>query len=299
MRRKHRLFVPPLVAVAHLGLLALMLRTAPIPPLEPSPVMTISLMEGLGAQSGDAPGSASGSPSEAAQSSQAAAVEAAAAAAPASAPPPPSEATPPAQAESSLDALPAPAQPPAPPTPDFSADPTEADVTGLADLLAQASPSAEAGVAVAAAGGLGGGAGDSCRLAEWLQNVLATDPEVVAALARVPPASRSVANALMLWDGRWVATLDRSGADLMAPVRRRLVEGLLAAPEGCREDLIQGPRFIAVAEPQPATVLAVGSGIWRWSDLLQGPLMSPDDGRAASPPGRRVSFLLMPPPGAN
>ena len=41
-----------------------------------------------------------------------------------------------------------------------------------------------------------------------------------------------------------------------------------AAPAQCRDEEIIGPVFVPIPEGERTTMLAIGSGVWRWSDLL-------------------------------
>jgi hypothetical protein len=110
-------------------------------------------------------------------------------------------------------------------------------------------------------------AGQDCGLAEHLRQALQRDPAVQAGLARAPRSARSVANAVMIWDGRWVLRPDIE-ASALEPVRRLIVATVKSASERCREEPLQGPLFIPVAGAHDTTVLTVGSGAWRWSQLL-------------------------------
>jgi hypothetical protein len=120
----------------------------------------------------------------------------------------------------------------------------------------------------AAASAASGSSGDPCALGEWLQAALKDDPAVQAALSNVPASARSVANAVMLWNGQWFSP-PPSAAQGLASIRALVVAGIASAPEGCRSQAITGPILITVGEAMAPTVLAVGSGEWRWQDLLE------------------------------
>jgi hypothetical protein len=109
--------------------------------------------------------------------------------------------------------------------------------------------------------------GQDCQVAAWLQQALQANGEVQAALAAVPRADRSVANALMLWDARWVAQSPSAVAGVSV-VRAALAAGVRAAPDRCRMAVVRGPELITVADATGTTLLAIGSGEWRWADLL-------------------------------
>lgn len=113
--------------------------------------------------------------------------------------------------------------------------------------------------------------GTPCDLSQWLQKALQADPQVLQALTLIPRPARSVANAIMLWDGGWVATSPRAASGVAA-IRQALLAGVLAAPPACRDQPVVGPEIFTLTDAQGTTVIVVGSGAWRWGDLLIAPL---------------------------
>ncbi|WP_309643920.1 hypothetical protein [Phenylobacterium sp.] len=109
--------------------------------------------------------------------------------------------------------------------------------------------------------------GESCQLTQWIQGALREDATVRAALSAIPREARSLANAIMLWDGRWVESASMS-ARQSAPIREAIILGVRTAPAACRDETLRGPLLIAVPDRFGTTLLAVGSGVWKWSDLL-------------------------------
>lgn len=120
--------------------------------------------------------------------------------------------------------------------------------------------------AVAAIGEDGG-----CALADQLRAAIMADPASLAELAALPAGVRTEADAVMLWNGQWMAEsvyLDPSSS----PPLRRLVQQLIAqAPEECRTAIWTGPQFIPITQGTRNTMLVVGSGSWRWQDLMDQP----------------------------
>lgn len=115
-------------------------------------------------------------------------------------------------------------------------------------------------------------AGESCQLTQWIQAELQADPAVTTALASIPRGARSVANAIMLWDGAWIETRSITATQI-DPIRQAVVMGVRNAPRACVDEEMRGPLLMAVNDPHGATMLAVGSGVWKWSQLLPpGPL---------------------------
>jgi hypothetical protein len=93
--------------------------------------------------------------------------------------------------------------------------------------------------------------------------VLQADAEVRSAVASIPREHRSISNGVMLWNGRWM-NLGPSGG----PIRAAIRDFVLAAPERCREEAVSGPSLLAIESSPESTILVLGSGLWRWSDLL-------------------------------
>lgn len=118
-------------------------------------------------------------------------------------------------------------------------------------------------------------AGHACDVGAWLQSALQADPSVRLALTTIPPSSRSVANAIMLWDSHWTPQPMPAVAGVSA-LRSAMMVGVRSAPVECQSQLVRGPELIALADAHGTILLAVGSGEWRWGDLL-----APDTGDLA------------------
>ena len=112
------------------------------------------------------------------------------------------------------------------------------------------------------------GFGTSCEVAELLGRAFADNPLLRAHLARIGPEARSVANAIMIWDGKWVDVEQRAPEDAVGLLRRAIIEGVRAAPAECLGQDVAGPRFIPVKDAAGTTILVLGSATWRWEQLL-------------------------------
>jgi hypothetical protein len=108
----------------------------------------------------------------------------------------------------------------------------------------------------------------TCQMAALLQTALAEDITVTTALAQVPRKARSVANAIMLWDGAWVDPAALGGSRALTPIQAAITAIIRTAPADCHDLVVLGPRLISIPDAQGATLLALGSGAWRWEDLL-------------------------------
>lgn len=113
-----------------------------------------------------------------------------------------------------------------------------------------------------------GGDGGGCGIDHAIQARMIVEPAIQTALAGVPRDSRSVANAIQLWDGAWIPSLSPEGEPALAALRKAIAETVAEAPISCRNQDILGPRFLIVSHAGgSSTVLVVGSGLWRWGDL--------------------------------
>lgn len=111
------------------------------------------------------------------------------------------------------------------------------------------------------------GAGDPCNLAQDLATDLQTNPFAQVAVASVPEQSLSVARALLLWDGHWVASdvADPGSAMLRTIVLREIA----AAKPECLAEVNPGPQFLFVRDGAKTVTIVIGSGQWRWGDLAE------------------------------
>ena len=123
-------------------------------------------------------------------------------------------------------------------------------------------------VALSVAAAASGASGQVCQIGAWLQSAMQADPQVQTALLTIPRAARSVSNALMLWDAGWVEPQPQAAAGVGA-IRAAVLSGLRSAPEACRTQLIRGPELMTLTSGADTTVIAFGSGEWRWGDLMQ------------------------------
>jgi hypothetical protein len=134
--------------------------------------------------------------------------------------------------------------------------PTHSAITvpDTSDLL---SDSQLAGAAtVGGAGGRG-----TCDMARAVQQALRRDPMVRASVEEAHRSGR----AIMLWNGDWVQSGDQDGKGLSA-VREAVTWEVAFAPEACRNTRMHGLVLLSLADG--STRFALGSGDWRWSDLL-------------------------------
>lgn len=172
----------------------------------------------------------------------------------------------PARPTPRMESVPLPAA--TPPTPPEIAMPTIGDAQ-LAGALRAGAGSGGGGGGSGAGGGGGGGSGNGggCDLVREIQNALRDDAEVREA---VTTAHRTAGSnrALLVWDGDWRQTPGQSGKGL-AGVRQAIALEVAFAPQACRREAMRGMVLITMSDAPGAPRVALGTGSWRWSDLLQ------------------------------
>ena len=104
-----------------------------------------------------------------------------------------------------------------------------------------------------------------CNLTGMMADLLSRSPVVQQALADMPPAQRSVANAVNLWDGEWPEDSLSGGKGLLRAI---LAKAVGAARPDCLTVANHGPALFFIPDNRTTVVLAVGSGEWRWGDLI-------------------------------
>ena len=133
--------------------------------------------------------------------------------------------------------------------------------TGATLTEAQLAGAATAGAGDGSGGGAGGGGGGRCDMAARLQAALRKDPMVRAAIVG------SAGKATLLWNGDWVRDLSEDGKGL-ATIREAIMWEIAFAPAACKAQPVRGLVVLSLNGAAGPTRLALGSGSWRWSDLL-------------------------------
>ncbi|WP_439472572.1 hypothetical protein [Brevundimonas sp.] len=172
----------------------------------------------------------------------------------------------PARPTPRMESIPLPAS--VPDTPLEIAMPTIGDAQLAGALRAGMGSGGGAGGAGGGTGGGGGsGNGGGCDLVREIQNALREDDDVrdaVNAAHRTAGSNR----ALLVWDGDWRQTPGQSGKGL-AGVRQAIALEVAFAPQACRREAMRGMVLITMSDAPGAARVALGTGSWRWSDLLQ------------------------------
>lgn len=177
-----------------------------------------------------------------------------------------------AVAAPSAAAPPSPVEPPPPPRnlarparvrPEI--EPLPAGEGRAADQGVELSEAQLAGAATAGSGA----PGRPCDMARRLQAALRRDPLIQSAVADASRAraAGSAGKALFVWNGDWIRSYGQDGNGLAA-VREAIMWEVAFAPEACRAEPVHGLVLISLNDGPGSARLVVGSGDWRWSDLL-------------------------------
>lgn len=131
-----------------------------------------------------------------------------------------------------------------------------------------------------------------CSTLDQIGKLLNADPAAVAAVLAAPPESRSIADAVIVWNAGW-SEIARDPAAPLGPARALLERSLEAVPEDCLAEEVIGPRLVPVEAGEDRMMFVViGSGTWRWSDLLLDPLPPATVAPARLPNSDRTWFGL-------
>lgn len=139
------------------------------------------------------------------------------------------------------------------------------------------------------------GAAGGCAMTDQIRSAIMADPAALAELAALPAGLRTDADAVMLWNGQW---FDPGTPPDGVPggALRTLIERLVAAaPLECRVTPWTGPQFIAIPQGARSTMLVVGSGAWKWQDLIEQAQNCADNGSgncAPTPPNPASDQLV-------
>lgn len=132
--------------------------------------------------------------------------------------------------------------------------------------------------------------GGACDLTDPVQAALRQSEKVAESLPQIPQTRRSVANAIMVWNVEWVALHETLDSAAMAAIRDTVAGTVAAASTECRLQPQRGPRLILLPGLRETMVLALGSGVWRWQDLLDS--ARTETGKPGTPTSAPSTTLL-------
>lgn len=117
-----------------------------------------------------------------------------------------------------------------------------------------------------------------CATLDLVSKALIADASAVRAVIEAPPETRSIAEAIVIWNVGWSSAASTPQSPL-APARSVVEESLGMVEDSCLDEPIAGPRLIPIAIPdsQLTMFLVVGSGNWTWRQLVTDPAMAKND----------------------
>jgi hypothetical protein len=119
-----------------------------------------------------------------------------------------------------------------------------------------------------------GAPGPGCTTLDLVRNGILADPVALESVLKAPPETRSIAEAVVLWNTRW----SESAGSVQSPLgaTRTAVERTLASlDEGCLDEPIAGPRLVPIPAGTGTMFVVFGSGTWTWRQVTQEPPASP------------------------
>ncbi|MBA3668639.1 MAG: hypothetical protein H0W71_00990 [Sphingomonas sp.] len=109
---------------------------------------------------------------------------------------------------------------------------------------------------------------DYCSVLDSVALAVVSDPKAVDAIVHAPLETRSIADAIVIWNVDWSAATAEPEGPLKA-VRTNVTETLQMAPPECLSSPILGPRLVPIPNGDRTLFLVFGSGEWSWNALLE------------------------------
>lgn len=127
------------------------------------------------------------------------------------------------------------------------------------------------------------GASGVCATPQVVLDALLLDPAALAAIRSAPPETRSVADAIVIWNEGWSPAALAPHTPLFS-VRVTMEQSLSAVIDGCLDEPVVGPRLLPVPDAGGTRTifLVFGSGNWTWRALLT-PALPATDGALTVP----------------
>jgi len=118
-----------------------------------------------------------------------------------------------------------------------------------------------------------------CATLDVVSKAIVGDPAAVTAVLHAPPETRSIAEAIVMWNAGWSTAASAPDAPL-GPARTIIEESLHSVEDGCLDEAIAGPRLIPVPDGERTMFVVLGSGAWTWRQLISeaepAPALMPD-----------------------
>jgi hypothetical protein len=151
------------------------------------------------------------------------------------------------------------APPAAPATPPRPLVPSE--IQEIIEAQVEPQVSAEASAVV-------GTPGAACTPLELVRNAILTDQAALTSVLNAPPETRSIAEAVVLWNAGWSESASVQASPLSA-TRAAVERGLTQLDEACLDEPVAGPRLIPIPAASGTMFVVFGSGTWTWRQVTQ------------------------------
>lgn len=114
------------------------------------------------------------------------------------------------------------------------------------------------------------GPSGTCATLDVVSKAIVADPGAVTAIISAPPETRSIAEAIVMWNAGWSYAASAPDSPL-APARTIIEQSLHSVEDGCLDEPIAGPRLIPVPDGERTMFVVLGSGEWTWRQLVSDP----------------------------
>lgn len=111
------------------------------------------------------------------------------------------------------------------------------------------------------------GTGGSCSTLSAVSAAINADPDAVIRIRSAPAQLRSVAGAIVIWNAGWPDGV-RSPEDPLQRIRTVIEDTLHQVDQACLDEVVTGPRLIAVPNGDYTIYAVLGSGTWSWAQML-------------------------------
>lgn len=110
-------------------------------------------------------------------------------------------------------------------------------------------------------------AAGGCALLEVVAKALVADPAAMNSVINSPPETRSIAEAVVIWNAGWSEAASSLDAPL-GPARMVVEQSLGSIEDGCLDAPVAGPRLVPIPDGEGTMFLVFGSGNWTWRELM-------------------------------
>lgn len=118
---------------------------------------------------------------------------------------------------------------------------------------------------------------EGCSTLELIRKAIIENPAVMASVHNAPPETRSVADAVVIWNAGWVEAARSADAPL-GPARAAVQQVGSSIDDNCLDEALTGPRLIPIPAGTGTMFLVLGSGRWTWREVMLDPEIEPEAG---------------------